>query len=205
MSQLDYNHGSIVLGGLSVVISFFVGGIVAWYTWETHRLRKATDEQVRLLTDQIHALVAPFLTLIHERYMPAQIDQVTKRVLIRECYECDIVNQTDRLAYHVSVIIRNKTAIYSGHVEFVGPHAGTRQDAPLVGVIAKQNSEAFSEVRRAYGDACAQSLEQVRGAFAAIVFRDMRGDVGLLERPVDLLEADPTLLYRIGPPVQKWF
>jgi len=55
--------GFIMRELLGLWVSVVVGGVVAWYTWETQKLRKAAEEQINLLKMQARRSLLPDLTL----------------------------------------------------------------------------------------------------------------------------------------------
>jgi len=205
MNQFDYARWSIILGVASLVISFGVGIVVFWYTRETQKLRKAAQHQLELSREQIRATITPFLDLRPGEVRQGQDVPHTQVAEVRPRMPVDLINVTDRLAYDVAVVLQSPVGLYCGYVDYVEAHAGRSEDVFTVGLDALRDEEAFTHLAEHYGPECLRDLREREDMFGAVIFRDLRGNVCIIERSLAFTDGGQQFQEGRGLAKLRWF
>src|SRR2546425_182883 len=104
----------------NLVVQTALLGIVTWYTFETSKLRRQSQEELKLLQKQIRLGLAPYLIGEVPAYLRGgqRLEESPLRV-IRAQFRCNILNPTDRIAHHVRAVVYD-----ARHGEYFWSHDG---------------------------------------------------------------------------------
>ncbi len=155
MNQAVYNLWSLIIGGIGSVISLAVAIVILWYTVETQRLRRQSEQHTSLLRDQLavsrrqtdlfaeQVLYAtrPFVMCAIESFARGGSEFATGHPLraVKAEYCGSLWNPTERFAHDLRVLVHDCSAGYFWSDEppvlrRAGEPAGRETTNPIRGV-----------------------------------------------------------------------
>ena len=177
-----------IFQSLSLIVQIALLLVVGWYTYETQRLRRQSEAQLKLLRTQARLALAPYPVAWLIQFSPGgQAFQDSPLGVIRARFVCNISNPTDRVAHHI------RAAVYDGRGNYYwsddGIEAmGRREENPMVlGSEALPNQEELTRrVRDQYGKDCQtllKHLEPIAGVcYLLLFFRDLENRLYAVRR-----------------------